>query len=197
MILRITDDVSRVAFKITHWPSQQVLADWRNLQLVITPGEDDEKCCHVGGSPWYLYGCWPGKPVGVDVANPPKPDFPAFCINAFELDSQGRVVFILPKRWQEMYYGRYTGQIRYQPKATQPFNLGLDFSYKEPKSPLPPEMIAPSCEDKPKPMPVMAPPKQRCCILAKFFIDFGARCSEHIVDTAAFTFALNDCGLDS
>lgn len=196
MILRITDDVSRIAFKILHWPSQRYAADWRNLQLVITPGGANGGCCHTGGSPWYLHGCWPGKPTGVDTANPPRPDFPAFCLNAFERDEHGRIVFILPTRWQEMYYGRYTGQIRYQPNAAVPFNLGLDISYKESANPLPPDMLAPNCGGRPEPAPALAPPAPRCCVLAQFDIDFGARCSEHIVDTAAFEFALGDCGID-
>lgn len=196
MILRIEDGVTRLAFDITHWPTQRRVSDWRNLQLLITPGEEDGQCCHVGGSPWYLYGCWPGKWTGVDVANPPRPDFPAFCIDAFERDDRGRIVFILPERWRDVAHGRYTGAIRYMPHARQPFNLGLSFHHKTPDYALPPELLAQGCADRPSPEPVYAPPEPPCCVLARFLIDVGARCSEHIVETATFEFALSDCGLE-
>lgn len=197
MILQITPDISRVAVRIRNWTNQRYLADWEHIQLVIEPGQRDGSCCHQGGSPWYLHGCWPGKLVGVDVGNPPRPDFPAFCIPAFERDSHGRIVFILPERWKMVPPGRYTGLVRYAPASDIPVNIWQYLHRpKEDERPVFPEGLGSySCV----PQEHIEPkPKFEChtCILAQFDIDYGPRCSDHIIDQAALEFSLSTCEED-
>lgn len=200
MILRITDDISRLAFKLKHWPTNTYMQDWEHLQLIIQPGQNKSCQCKEPLSPWYAYGCFYGVRTGIDLNNPPPKDFPAFCIPAFELDMDGRVVFILPERWKGLCFGRYHGMIRYMPMQTSiAFNAmpGYDISYKAPPKGVPPEFTAPSCTDRPepeKPLPEM--PAPRCCVLTRFDIDFGPRCSEYITESASFEFTLDTCGLD-
>lgn len=199
MILQLNYDTTRIALGIRHWPTDKRVSDWRNLYLVIRPGQDDRcDCCHTGGSPWYLWGCWPGKLTGVDVANPPKPDFAAFYIQAHDYDSNGRVVFILPERWREIAYGRYTGEIWHcapygpiewlpqvpkLPKALQKYPTPNLYSHND-------------CNVEPPEPPVVAPPPPPACILAKFDIDYGYKCSEHIIRDAAVELSLASCEED-
>lgn len=195
MILRITEGISRLCFKLKHWPSQTYMRDWKNLQLLITPGEYNECKCDKNKalSPWIFKGCWMGEYHNIDINQPVRQDFPAFCIPAFETDEDGRIVFILPERWKDMCFGRYTGTIRYQPSyARIPFNAvpGFDISYKEPPSAVPPEFTAPGCMDGRIPKPEPAKPMPPCCVLARFDLDFGPRCSEYITEQAAFEVAL-------
>lgn len=196
MILHLNSDTTRVALNILHWPTSRHISDWRNLSLVITPGQDDNcSCCHTGGSPWYLWGCWPGKPTGVDVANPPKPDFPPFYIDAHEYDNKGMVVFILPERWKQIAYGRYTGRIVYNDHTVPvlPF-IPLPETFK----PQPPDLYPyNSCSTPPSvPKPCPLPPPPPPCVLAKFDIDYGYKCSEHIIQEAAIKLALSTCEED-
>lgn len=199
MIIHLDYDTTRIAVGISHWPTGRVVSDWRNLALTITPGQDDQcDCCHTGGSPWYLYGCWPGKPTGVDVANPPKPDFPPFFIPAHEYNSDGRIVFVLPERWRAVAYGRYTGRVVYQPpvspilplppvaklpKALRKYETPVLYSYNDCSAPDEKQAIC------------VAPPAP-ACVLAKFDIDYGYKCSEHIIRDAAVNIALAACEED-
>lgn len=199
MILQLNYDTTRIALTIRHWPTGRRVSDWRNLMLVITAGQKDNcTCCHTGGSPWYLWGCWPGKLTGVDVANPPKPDFPPFSIPAHEYNSDGRVVFVLPERWRAVAYGRYTGEVWYMepgsvllqlppvpklPKAMQKYPTPVLYSHNDCSCPPPPP-----CPSVPQPQPA--------CILAKFDIDYGYKCSEHIIKDAAIELSLATCEED-
>ena len=117
MIIRLTEETSKVGFRIRDWKNSQFLADWPHLQLCIRAGQIDQPR-GPNGSPWYLYGYWPGKPTCVDLANPPMPDFPAMVLPAFEKGDNCEVIFHLPKRFHELPYGRYTGILMYCPEGS-------------------------------------------------------------------------------
>lgn len=201
MILRITDDITRVNLRIRDWPDRRYLADWESIQLVIMPGQADGcGCCHTGGSPWFLYGCWPGKRTGVDVANPAPPDFPAMCINAFEIDDNGALTFILPPHWHHLPHGRYTGLVQYAPMSHLPLNLTHYLGSIEdplPNRGIPPQYLQwPDCNAPHEPPPPPPPPKLDLCVLAKFDIDRAPRCLEHIIDQVGVEFSLTHCEED-
>lgn len=187
MILQISEDVTRVGIRIKSWRNQRYTDDWRHLQLVISPGQHGEHCCCEGGSPWIVYGCWPGHQTGVDLMNPPSPDFPAFIIEAEGMD-KGMTVFPLPDRWrQTVPFGRYSGLVRYQPDNYLPVNILQWIQQKQHDKPMSWDFLDPGCclpPEPPCPQPVKLPP-QRMCILAEFDIDYGPRCTEHIMDKVA------------
>lgn len=202
MILQLTEDTTRIGIRIKSLPYGAHAADTECVQLVILPGQKDAgTCCHTGGSPWFLRGCWPGKLIGVDIANPPAPDFPAICINAFERNADGQLIYILPERWKQLPYGRYTGEVRYQPKASTPINL-LPWvklgRFEGTPDYLPPWVkehnhCCPFPEQTPPPPPVF---HEHCCILTSFDIDYGPRCSAHIIDQVGLEFSLSTCEED-
>lgn len=193
MILQLNYDTTRIALSVKHWPTGRHVGDWRNLHLAITPGQDDsQNCCHTGGSPWYLWGCWPGKLTGVDIANPPAPDFAPFIIPAHERDSSGRIVFILPERWRQVAYGRYTGAVWYM----QPYVLPPVLPRLPKKYPTPDLYPSAECSTPPAEPCKPAPMQEPACILAKFDIDYGYKCSEHIIDEAAVALSLSTCEED-
>lgn len=119
-----------------------------------------------------------GHRTGVDLMNPPKPDFPAFFIYASELTDKNLVMFTLPDRWRKTVpFGRYTGFIRYQPLAPceAPINARINLS----EAPVPRD---PGCYDfDPGPCYVKIP-ELKPCVLAEFDVDYGPRCSQHIID---------------
>ena len=122
MILRLTQDMTRLALRIRDsWEGRQ-LTDWQRLQLLILPGQRDMMDqCGPNGSPWILTGCWPGKRTNVDVANW-RPDFPALICPAFTLDADGAVVFRIDDRIHNLPPGRYTGVIRVTPRQVPPYD---------------------------------------------------------------------------
>lgn len=175
MILRLTDDATSVGIRIKAW--KRYLADWQGLALGITPGErHGQHCCSQGGSPWYVWGCWPGHHTGVDLMNPPRPDFPAFFIQANDL-KDNLVIFNLPDRWRKTVpFGRYTGFIRYQPERVfyDPINSRVNLgAVRVPQDP--------GCYEYHEhcgcPLPALRP-----CVLAEFDVEYGPRCSQHIID---------------
>lgn len=183
MILQLNEDTTSIGIRIKSWRNQRYIGDWQGLVLGIMPGErgcHDHDCCHTGGSPWYVWGCWPGHRTGVDLMNPRKPDFPAFFIHASAIDNL-LVIFNLPERWrQTVPFGRYTGFVRYQPEqmAFDPINSRTNFGLVKPAVTdpgcyqTPPESC--SCQGyEPHPGP---------CVLAEFDVDYGPRCSQHIID---------------
>lgn len=204
MIIRLTEETSKVGFRIRDWKNSQFLTDWPHLQLCIRAGQLDQPR-GPNGSPWYLYGYWPGKPTCVDLANPPMPDFPAMVLPAFEKGDNCEVIFHLPKRFHELPYGRYTGILMYCPEGS--FKL---VNWKQPpktkEAPddpfdwIPPQFRpgAMGCCPKPLPQCPPPPPKQHneCCVLGLFDIDYGLRCDEHIVDLVTVQYALNTCEED-
>ena len=196
MIVQLYPDIARLAVRIRNTKSHNFLSSWRDVQLVIQPGQLGCSC-PPNGSPWILTGCWPGKITGIDIANF-RPDFPAIIIPAFERDADGRIVFALDERVHTLPPGRYTGLVRFLPHADKPFNL----------LPLPPEgtvelggevIIPPEyaagARDCPIdfPSPPPPPPPPVCCVLATFDIDLGPDCRDHMIDQAASTFVLNVC----
>lgn len=202
MIIRITDDTTKVGFRVRDWKNSQFLADWRHLQFVVRPGQIDQPR-GPNGSPWYLYGYWPGKPTGVDLANPPLPDFPAMVMPAFEMGDNCEVVFELPKRFHDIPHGRYTGLLMYCPSGPVKV-VNLDDKPVEPPPNilewLPPKYHAGALGCCPHPVPPCPPPPPRhhneCCLLGMFDIDYGPRCDEHIVDLVTVQYALNVCEED-
>lgn len=179
MILQLNEDTTSIGIRIKSWRNQRYIDDWRGLALGILPGErHGSHCCASGGSPWYVWGCWPGHRTGVDLMNPPRPDFPAFIIQANKLDDQ-IVVFNLPERWrQTVPFGRYTGFARYQPERIlfDPINSRVNLG----ELPMPSD---PGCyHTPPEPCVCHAPPHPRPCILAEFDVDYGPRCSQYIID---------------
>lgn len=179
MILQLTDDASSIGVRIKIWTDQRYLADWQGIALVITPGERNcERCCGGGGSPWYVWGCWPIHRTGVDLMNPPKPNFPAFVIQASSFTDDNLVIFNLPERWKKTVpFGRYTGFIRYQPDKVfyDPINSRVNLGAQ----PVPQD---PGCYDYKEQCGCAMPPPLRPCILAEFDIDYGPRCSHFIMD---------------
>jgi hypothetical protein len=196
MIVYLTQGVTRIAFRLKTYGNQSQLADWRGLQLLILPGEAG--CpCGEGGSPWYFYGCWFRGRTGEDVANF-RPDIPAICYNAFEVDDEGQVVFRLDDRLYDLPPGRYTGILRIAPKIkplnlTPLYNLGK-VDVKD-KVILPPgyELSTVHCEPVTPVPPAEPKTERRCCDLAMFDIDLGPACVDHYIDQAAVTLALDNC----
>lgn len=177
MILQLTDDATSIGIRIKGIPNQQYLADWQGLALGIMPGERGCACCHTGGSPWYVWGCWPGHRTGVDLMNPPPPDFPAFHISASDI-KDNLVIFNLPDRWRKTVpYGRYTGFVRYQPEKVfyDPVNSRVNLGVV----PVPQD---PGCYEYHEHCGCPMPPPLKPCVLAEFDVDYGPRCSQHIID---------------
>lgn len=211
MILRLTQDMTRLALRIRDsWEGRQ-LTDWQRLQLLILPGQRDMMDqCGPNGSPWILTGCWPGKRTNVDVANW-RPDFPALICPAFTLDADGAVVFRIDDRIHSLPPGRYTGVIRVTPRQVPPYDphdlcgssckplppgpVLKPFPIKPDGKVIPPEYLvgAQDCNvDFPTPPPPPAPPPY--CILAEFDIDLGPMCVDHFIDQASVDFSLASCG---
>lgn len=189
MIIKLSAGATRLALRVKEFGSNRQLIDWRMMQLLIQPGQHDE-CCGPNGSPWYLHGCWPMHPTGVDIANH-RPDFPTICYNAFELDGDGRVVFRLDERLWSLPHGRYTGILRLYPHGRVPFNLKFIQDVGKKAIPqgivIPPEFEPGAREGciKTEQFPTPPPPEPPCCVLSKFDIDLGPACSDHLVDQVA------------
>lgn len=192
MIVQITEDTKSIAIRVKAWPIQRYVGDWQDIYLVIMPGQrgghccghDDDCCCHQGGSPWILYGCWHFHRTGVDLMNPPRPDWPAFFIQGELLDDKKQLVFTLPERWKkDVFFGRHTGELRYQPYKPAPVNFR---PVRPPKDkPQTWAFLDPGCGcavPRPHPAAPPPPPPPHRCVLARFDIDYGPRCSQHIID---------------
>lgn len=185
MILMIGEDTTRVGIRVKCWRNQRYVRDWENVYLIIRPGQLDPgaNCCHVPGSPWIVYGCWPLHRTGVDLMNPPKPDFPPFFIKASEMVDGEVVVFDLPEHWRQVArFGRHTGIVRYQPMRNIEWPVlsnGMP-GFRPYPEPVPPC----DCCDRPGPPPPSPlPPRLPACDLAAFDIDYGPRCTlNHIID---------------
>lgn len=194
MILSLTRYTARLALRIKNTKDLGQTTDWKQLQLVIQP-PPLRKGCHVGGSPWYLYGCWPFHPTGIDLANPHVPDFPAIAIDAFEADEEGRIVFILDHRVHDLPNGRYMGTVRIR-SVTPPINIPL------PRRVIPGHLGAASryTEDRyltpcDAPPPVLIEPTPACDLFT-FDIDLGPECAQHMVDQASVDMVRSSCGDD-
>lgn len=199
MILRITEDTTRIGFRLRDWRNSRILADWEHIMLVIMPGQIDQPCWVPGGSPLYLYGYWPGKPTGVDIANPPPPDFPAITMKAFEMGDDCTVIFLLHKYFYDLPWGRYTGVLQYHPRGIERVvneNIKPGEKSVTPFDWIPPKYwdgVTP-CSDPAPPIPKPPmPPRPHACVLGMFDIDYGQRCDEHIVDLVTVEYALNVC----
>lgn len=177
MILQLTEDTTSIGIRIRAIPMQDYLTDWRGLALGIMPGERNCACCPTGGSPWYVWGCWPGHRTGVDLMNPPKPDFPAFYIQASDV-KDNLVIFNLPDRWRKTVpFGRHSGFVRYQSDKVfyDPINSHVNLGVV----PMPQD---PGCYHYDAQPCCSTPPPLKPCILAEFDVDYGPRCSQHIID---------------
>lgn len=195
MIVTLTRYMTRLALRIRNSNNSDQLTDWQNLQLVIAP-MPPQKGCHVGGSPWFLHGCWPFHPTDVDLANPRLPDFPAIVMDAFETDAEGRVVFLMDRRVHELPNGRYLGTVRahahtppinlptaQKPAAWEPMGAATHYDADHVRVPCDP--VAP-----------IFSPHAPACDLYTFEIDLGPECAQHIVDQAVVDLARSDCGDD-
>lgn len=192
MILSLTEDVARIGIRIKDWRNNRILQDWRNVILTIMPGQVDSDCtcgCHTGGSPWYLHGCWPGHHVDVDVANPTPPDFAPIVCRAFTWGEDGTVEFHVPDVFRTLPWGRYTGVLQYHPALDKP----LDFRVLRDLRDAPRPADSPCVPDLSIHSPAHMPPVPLFCVLARFDIDYGPRCSEHIIDMAQVQFMLGTC----
>lgn len=196
MIVRLTHDMSTIGFRLRETMYNQQVVSWENVELMILPGQRDTGCA-PNGSPWILTGCWPGKRTGVDVANS-RPDFPPIIIPAYKLDLDGRIVFHIGTRLNTLSPGRYTGVLRVAPQlnpSRQRARL-LMIAPKQKKRVLPMEYIAGAqgcnVEFKSDPPP---PPPPRVCELARFDIDLGPTCADHIIDQVSVEFPPNNCGV--
>ena len=196
MIVYLTRGTTRLALRIRETNTSSQLTSWKDLQLLIQPGQYDQ-CCGPNGSPWILTGCWPGKPTGVDIANPAPFDFPTLVYPSFALDNDGRVVFALDERLWRLPNGRYSGVLQLA-TPIQPFNMKPLLPHGEPEENgviIPDEfLIGRECYHEPA-CPPPKPPKPKHCVLAVFDIDMGPECSDHMVDQIAVDFAIG-CGVD-
>lgn len=198
MIIYLSRGAARLAFRLRNMNTHDQLISWNNLCLHIRPGQYDQPC-GPNGSPWVLTGCWPGKPTGVDIANPQPYDFPTKRIPAFKLDADGRVVFRLPPDLWELPNGRYTGCIiAEKPGHDKPFNFDA-FMKVMPPPPEKPEVVLPPGYDVGKNCDVRFdshPPEidnPAPCILAIFDIDIGPECSDHYADQVVVEMARITC----
>lgn len=198
MIIRITEDTTRIGFRLRDWKNSRILTDWEHIMLVIAPGQLDQPCWVPGGSPLYLYGYWPGKPTGVDIANPPPPDFPSLAMPAFEMGDNCTVIFLLHKYFYELPHGRYTGILQYHPRGVERVvneNIKPTEKSVTPFDWIPPKYWdgAVPCSEPAPPIPKPVPPRPSFCVLGTFDIDYGQRCDEHIIDLVTVEYALNHC----
>lgn len=200
MIVYLTRYTTRLAVRLRTTTDGAQLTDWQQLQLIIMP----RPRCWTGGSPWILTGCWPFHPTGIDVANPPLPDFPAIVMDAFDTDEEGRIVFILDKRVHELPNGRYFGLLRIHPHNV-PINIaaldrqkyhdhvpwaqqgrGAAITYnRETQS----NRMVPCNGER-----LFHKPPRPCCDLFSFDIELGPECAQHMVDQAVVEFARSTCG---
>ena len=196
MIVYINQGTRKLAIRIANRSTGDYAASYEDMQLFIRPGPMDGCDCWEGGSPWYFYGCWPGHPTGVDVANPWKRrDIPTLVYDAAELDDDGRVVFNLDERLDQIPAGRYTGIIQTTPLrgfAFDPDKL-LVVKPKPAEKVLPEGYDFPSCGIDYPPAEPPKPPKE-ACILAIFEIDLGPSCGDHFIDQVVLEPANNICG---
>ena len=200
MIVHITPGTARLKLRIKEATTANQLTDWRQLQLLIEPGQRDTQGCGPNGSPWVLTGCWPGHRTGVDIANPiPNPNIPIVCYQAHELDPDGRIVFRLDNRFLALPYGRYTGTVRIHPRTTRPFNLlpvGPDGTPVKPIPPsVPPEYLTGNQNCSPvfnEPAPPTPP--SICRDIVRFDLDLGDSSTGHYIDQSSVDFALDSCG---
>lgn len=196
MILSLNRYTPRLALRIRNTVDRGQTTEWEKLQLVIEPAPM-RKGCHVGGSPWFLCGCWPFHPTGVDVANPCAPEFPAIIIDAEGTDLEGRVQFPLKDKIWDLPNGRYLGTVRIH-SHTPPINipvvqkaysvfgqLGAASTYNESKNKIP------CCC--PHPIKLVSEPS---CELFSFEIDLGPECAQHMVDQVEATVQRSTCGDD-
>lgn len=205
MIVSITRYTTRLALRVRNLVNGGQIKSWQELQLIIAPSEDRyANCCHQGGSPWFLTGCWPFHPTGVDLANPKPFDFPAIVLDAFDADADGRIVFLLDKRFHLLPDGRYIGILRVHPH-TPPINLQPREAPRDPCEPLMPPgfydmggaQVRYSEEKRLKPCkPGLHPPHRphHCCNLAVFDIDLGPECAQHMIDQCAVDLERDFCG---
>ncbi len=199
MIVYLNQSITTLALRIKENGDRSQLLDWRSLQLIISPPHPKYDPCYMG-SPWFLWGCWPGKRVGVDVANQHVPDFPSICINAQETDADGRVVFPVGEHVRCLPVGRYLGAVQSAPQSSRvphlPYNMIVNLGrnvYPKGKI-IPPEYQREACSIDMPPPPCIPEPVCSCCILAEFDIDIGPACHEHIIDQAAVDYAITYCG---
>lgn len=196
MIVHISQGMEKLALGIIDTKTGNRLIDWRRLELIIEPGQADVGGCGPNGSPWILTGCWPGKRTGVDVANW-RPDFPPLAYPAFMQDDDGRILFLLDERLWRLPPGRYTGLV--MEKRREPFDPAVlkdDEPVKRPT--IPPAFLIGtiSCSPEDKPAPPPPPPPSRPCVLARFDIDLGPACSDHMIDSVAVDFPRPCCGAE-
>lgn len=192
MILYINRGTARLALRVREINQTSQLTSWQQLQLLIQPGQWDEDC-GPNGSPWILHGCWPGKRTGVDIANPHF-DFPIIVYQAYEMDNDGRVVFLLDEKLYALPNGRYTGVLRVMPHVP-PFKMSPIVLPKPHEMDIPDEYkIGRNC-DVSFPEPPHPPRQPECCILARFDIDLGPECSDHYIDQVTVDMH-NGCGVE-
>lgn len=199
MILYLSQGMTSLALRIKETIHQNQLTDWRCLQLLIQPGEAIQDVCNMG-SPWILTGCWPGHRTDVDVANY-RHEFPTICYDAYDLDAEGRIVFKFDHRLWSLPPGRYLGSVRTYPQHGHipwhaPFNLTHDMSRdalpKETIIPLGYNTIGSNCSPQfPESEPLK--PEARSCVLARFEIDLGPACHEHVIDQATVEHTIFTC----
>lgn len=182
MILYLTQGARTLALRLRETGSFNPVTSWCDIQLLISPGQYDNQC-GPNGSPWILHGCWPFHPTEVDLANPHY-DFPTIVYPAVDLDEDGRIVFHLDERLDNLPAGRYSGILRQAPMSGLKFEpISLRVGPKQPERGIP-LMYQPeaACDIKFPDGPVQHEPPKKCCVLAKFDIDLGPACVDHMID---------------
>lgn len=180
MIVTITENTPRVAFKLSSYGGKQLYTNWQELQLVITPLPSGPECPgFVPLSPWYFTGCWfPPTRTDVNVNAPNRDfDFSPIVYDAFEADADGRVVFLLDEKFWSLPRGRYLGMIRtYPAKVTTPVVAG----------------VGPVCGEWPREVPAQNVTCTRCCVLASFDIDYGPITEEFFIGQITANLSLQE-----
>lgn len=198
MILHLTRYTARLALKINEIVYNHQVTSPDQLRLLIVPGEFNNECRkpRTMGSPWFLSGCWPFHPTGVDLANPRLPDFPMLGYDGFDIDSEGCIVFNFDDRLWKLPDGRYTGFLIIKP-VRPPINLPSQVNKLQP---LYTAQSHYTFDHRLEPCGfnrVEFKEPEPLCILSSFDIDLGPRCAEHMVSQAKVIFTRGDCFNDS
>ena len=142
MIVQIQRDITRVAIGLSN-----CVKDISKLRLIIASGQYDTPN-NPNGSPWVLTGCWWGlHPTGVDIANY-RTEITPVTIEPLEVDTTGKIVFMVGDLFEGLPYGRYTGMLVYFEEEPKPFNLDHFLGTKPVTDRgIPQEYVSKSCDD--------------------------------------------------
>ncbi len=114
------------------------------------------------------------------------------------IDPDGRIVFRFDQRFWSLPPGRYIGSVRTYPYKERTWALPFNITHDLSRDALPKDIVLPlgyqseGCYFEPD---CCLPPPEipQCCILARFDIDLGPACHEHIIDQAVANYTITAC----